>query len=138
MRYVFLMMIESFFNDGEVIDFLVASDVINKAAEILLTLIGMNFPADFGEESFRDWKISSADLLIFNANILITNVLVVAENGKAFRENNDGVSFNNISLGFVFCCFIKLISIIFVGNSWRAIVDNFNFCEDTGIFNIYV
>ena len=43
------MMIESFFNDGEVIDFLVASDVINKAAEILLTLIGMNFPADFGE-----------------------------------------------------------------------------------------
>lgn len=49
MRDAFLMMIESFFNDGEVIDFLVAIDVINNAAEILLTLVGMNFPADFGE-----------------------------------------------------------------------------------------
>lgn len=110
--------------------------MIDNATEILLALVSVNFPADFGEDSFGNGEISSADFFIFNANVLITSVLIVAENGKAFRENNDGVSFHDISLGFVVGCFIKEISIVFVGDSWRTIVDDLNFLENVRVLDI--
>ena len=89
---------ESLFYNGKVVNLLVAVNVVNNAAEILLALVSMNFPAEFREYSFWDGKISSAYLLIFNANILVASVLVVAEKCKAFWEDNNGIPFNNISL----------------------------------------
>jgi hypothetical protein len=96
----------------------------------------MNLPAEFREHSFRDWEISSANLLIFNANILVTSVLVVADESKAFRKNYNGITFYNISLRFIFCSIIEEFSILFVCNSGCTIVDDFNLVKNLSVIDV--
>lgn len=112
--------------------------MVHDASKVLHARVGIHFPFHSLEEQLRNGLVTPTDSVVFNAHILVSSVLVVAKKSQAFGHHNNGVSLYDVPLGSIVGHLIKVLGIIFVGDSGRSIVDNFNLIEDFGVFDIDV
>jgi hypothetical protein len=110
--------------------------MVDNAAQVLLAWISMDSPAELAERTLRNGQIAAADLLILNADILSTDVLVVADRGKALGKHDDGVSLDDEPDSGVLGISIMIFSIVLVGHTGRAEVDDLDLVEDLGALDI--
>lgn len=124
---------ESSFNKGVVIDLLVSSNVVNKAAQVLLTRVSVSSPHHLLKNAFRFASVHHTLLGFLSAGDGNSCVLIVADQSsdQAFRKDNNGVSLYNVSKRFSIGVRVKVSSIIFVSNSGGSEGNDVDLAENT-------